>query len=285
MYRIRRWSTLLQRKQKDNRDSQTKTTRLPLAEALLHCAGIYRIPFGHKEKALSRLDRSLIAGLPVFQGIAPEDLDRIISRAHAQRVPKGQAIFEQEYEAHFFFLLLDGHVRVVKSTPEGQEVIVRYISPGELIGIAHALGRTTYPASAIAAADCVVLAWPSSLWSEFAAAFPNFGANTYKTVGSRLQDAHTLVVEMSTEQVDQRVAHALLKLVKQSGKQTPDGLLIDFPISRQDIAEMTGTTLHTVSRLLTAWEERGLVKSGRQKVTVVDPNRLLLLAEGRDQKS
>lgn len=173
---------------------------------------------------------------------------------------------------------------MVKATPDGQEVIVRYISPGELMGIAHALGRTTYPASAIAAVDCVVLAWPGHLWPEFAAAFPNFGANTYKTVGTRLQDAHTRVVEMSTEQVDQRVAHALLKLVKQTGRQTEEGLLIDFPISRQDIAEMTGTTLHTVSRLLTAWEEKGLVKSGRQKVTVVEPHRLLMLAEGRIPK-
>jgi CRP-like cAMP-binding protein len=89
---------------------------------------------------------------------------------------------------------------------------------------------------------------------------------------------------MSTEQVDRRVAHALLKLVGQSGRKTEDGLLIDFPLSRQDIAEMTGTTLHTVSRLLTAWEERGLVKSGRQKVTVVDRRRLLALAEGREEK-
>jgi CRP-like cAMP-binding protein len=69
--------------------------------------------------------------------------------------------------------------------------------------------------------------------------------------------------------------------VNQTGKKTEDGILIDFPISRQDIAEMTGTTLHTVSRLLSAWEESGLVKSGRQKVTVLEPHRLLLLAEGR----
>jgi CRP-like cAMP-binding protein len=230
---------------------------------------------------LSRLDRSLIAGLPLFQGLSPEDLDRIVGRARSQRVPKGRAIFEQDADAHSFFLLLDGHVRVVKSTTEGQDVIVRYISPGELMGIAHALGRTTYPASAIAAVDCVMLTWPGALWSEFAAAIPAFGANTYKTVGSRLQDAHTRVVEMSTEQVDQRVAHALLKLIAQSGRKTQEGVLIDFPISRQDIAEMTGTTLHTVSRLLTAWEEKGLVRSGRQKVSVTDPDRLLHIAEGR----
>ena len=234
---------------------------------------------------MGSLDRTLIAGLSVFEGVAAADLDRIVGQAKSLRIAKDQPVFEQEQEAHSFFLLLDGHVRVVKSTPDGHEVTVRYISPGELMGIAHALGRTTYPANAIAAVDCVALAWPSHLWPTFAADFPSFSANTYKTVGSRLQDAHTRVIEMSTAQVDQRVAHALLKLVKQTGKKTEEGILIDFPISRQDIAEMTGTTLHTVSRLLSAWEDQGLVKSGRQKVTVVEPHRLLLIAEGRAVKN
>ncbi|MDG4875284.1 Crp/Fnr family transcriptional regulator [Mesorhizobium sp. WSM4935] len=234
---------------------------------------------------MASLDRSLIAGLSVFDGIAAADLDRIISQARSIRIARDQPVFEQEQEAHSFFLLLDGHVRVVKSTPDGQEVTVRYISPGELMGIASALGRTTYPANAVAAVDCVVLAWPSQLWPTFATRFPSFSANTYKVVGSRLQDAHTRVIEMSTEQVEQRVAHALLKLVKQSGKKTEEGILIDFPISRQDIAEMTGTTLHTVSRLLSAWEDQSLVKSGRQRVVVVEPHKLLVIAEGRAGKS
>lgn len=230
---------------------------------------------------MSRLDRSLIAGLPVFDGLAAGDLDRMLEPARSVRVAKEEAVFEQDADAEAFFLLLDGRVRVVKTTPDGQQVIVRYIVPGELMGIAQALGRTTYPASAIAVVDCVVLSWPGRLWAEFAAAYPSFGTNTYKTVGARLNDVQTQVVEMATEQVEQRVAHALLRLARQSGRKTADGIQIDFPISRQDIAEMTGTTLHTVSRLLTAWEEKGLVKSGRQQVSVVEPHKLLLLAEGR----
>ena len=230
---------------------------------------------------MSRLDRSLIAGLPVFEGLSADDLDRMLAAARSVRVARDEAVFEQDAAAEAFFLLLDGRVRVVKTTPDGQQVIVRYIVPGELMGIAQALGRDTYPASAIAVVDCVVLAWPGRLWAEFAAAYPTFGTNTYKIVGTRLNDVQTQVVEMATEQVEQRVAHALLRLARQSGRKTADGILIDFPISRQDIAEMTGTTLHTVSRLLTAWEEKGLVKSGRQQVSVVEPHRLLLLAEGR----
>lgn len=89
---------------------------------------------------------------------------------------------------------------------------------------------------------------------------------------------------MSTEQVEQRVAHALLRLLNQTGRKTERGIEIDFPISRQDIAEMTGTTLHTVSRLLSAWEDKGIIVSGRQKVTVSDAHRLMLLAENRDRK-
>lgn len=234
---------------------------------------------------MSRLDRSLIADLPIFGDISPEDLDYMVLNAQSQRVEKDSAIFEQDAEAVSFFLLLDGHVRVVKTTPDGHQVIVRYISAGELIGMAQAFSRDTYPASAIAAVDCVVLRWPTRLWSEFSARIPTFSANAYKVAGERMQHSHTLVVEMSTQQVEQRVAHTLLRLVSQTGTKTEDGLLIDFPISRQDIAEMTGTTLHTVSRLLTAWEEQGLVKSGRKKVTVAEPHQLLLLAEGRNRKN
>jgi CRP-like cAMP-binding protein len=84
---------------------------------------------------------------------------------------------------------------------------------------------------------------------------------------------------MSTQQVEQRVAHALLRLAKQSGKKLDRGIEIDFPISRQDIAQMTGTTLHTVSRILSGWEQRGLVESGRQRIILRDPHGIVVLAE------
>jgi CRP-like cAMP-binding protein len=84
---------------------------------------------------------------------------------------------------------------------------------------------------------------------------------------------------MSTQHVERRVAHALLRLAKQAGRKVEHGVEIDFPISRQDIAEMTGTTLHTVSRTLSAWEQRGLIESGRQRIVLRDPHKLFELAE------
>lgn len=243
----------------------------------------YSLTFGREMPTLP-LDRSLISGLALFREMEPDDLDDILKEARSARYPKDMTIFAQEEEAHSFFLLLNGHVRVVKTTPDGDQVIARYIKEGELFGIAAAIGRTTYPANAVAAVDCVALAWPTHLWHGFAARYPSFTAGTYATVGKRLQETQDRVVEMSTEQVEQRVAHALLRLIKQAGRRTDAGIEIDFPITRQDIAEMTGTTLHTVSRLLSAWEARGLVAGGRQKVTVADPHGLMLIAEHRRGK-
>lgn len=230
------------------------------------------------------LDRSLISGLPAFAGLDGRDLDAILSRARSSRFPKDSEIFAQEEEATSFFLLLAGHIRVVRTSPEGHQVIARYITEGELFGIAVAMGRTTYPASAVAAVECVVLAWPNSAWPELQSRYPAFGASAYRTIGSRLQETQAQVMEMSTQQVEQRIAHALLRIVSQSGRKTPEGIDIDFPITRQDIAEMTGTTLHTVSRLLSAWENQGIVRSGRQKVTVTDPHALMLISENRKRK-
>ena len=178
-----------------------------------------------------------------------------------------------------FFVLLHGNLQVVKLTPAGQQVVIRYVVPGEMFGIAIQMGRKTYPATATAVVDSVSLVWPSAAWPGLVSSFPSLAASTLQTIGSRLNDAHVRVVEMSTEEVERRIAHALLRLVKQAGKKVEQGLQIDFPITRQDVAEMTGTTLHTVSRILSAWEDQGLVEGGRQRIVVRDPHRLFGLAE------
>lgn len=231
---------------------------------------------------MGRLDASLLADLPPFLGMGRDALDDMLAQATSFRHAKGDYIFHEGEEAHSFFLLLDGYVRVVKITPDGEQVIVRYIATGELLGIAKAIGRGTYPANAVAAVDCVLLAWPSNAWDAITAAHPGFATNTYAMVGNRLVSTQDRVVELATERVEQRVANALLSLAKQTGRKTDDGVLIDFPISRQDISEMTGTTLHTVSRLLSGWDSNGWIKGGRQKITLVEGHKLMMVASARE---
>lgn len=231
---------------------------------------------------MQNLDASLLTGLPPFRDCNREQIDRILSRATARRYDEGSTVFSEGEQSDRFFLLLDGHIRVVRTTPDGEQVIARYIAGGELFGIAPALGLTHYPASAICADECLALCWPTTLWEDFCARNPGFATNTYILVGQRLKETNDRVVELATQHVERRVAQTLLRLAHQTGRETPQGILIDMPITRQDLSEMTGTTLHTVSRLLSAWGKEKTVISARRKVTVSDPHRLLLIAEGRN---
>ncbi|SJZ79072.1 Crp/Fnr family transcriptional regulator [Consotaella salsifontis] len=232
--------------------------------------------------AARKLDPSLVRDFDIFRQMSDDDLDAALATASARRLPEGTVVFSQGAMAEEFFILLHGRLKVVQTTADGQQVVVRHVNPGEVYGIAMAVGRDDYPATATAVAESLTLAWPNREWNSLIARSPALSLSMLQTVGQRLQDAHTRIRELSTEAVERRVAHALLRLVRQAGKRTEEGILIDFPITRQDIAEMTGTTLHTVSRILTAWEGQGLVAGGRKKIVVCDAHRLFLLAEAAD---
>jgi CRP-like cAMP-binding protein len=231
---------------------------------------------------MATIDRSVAVTIPAFAGLEPDDLDEILREARSVRYPKEIHVFDQGSAAHSFFLLLHGHLRVEKTTPHGQQIVVRYISAGDLFGVAQALALDVYPATAIAAVDSVALSWPSKAWPRLVAKYPSLLAHTLQTVGRRLQDSHERVMEISGQQVEQRVAHALLRLAKQAGRNVESGIEIDFPISRQDVAGMTGTTLHTVSRILSAWEQQGLVASRRMRIVLRDAHKLFVIAEGEE---
>lgn len=229
--------------------------------------------------AAQRLDQSLIRGLSIFQAMNDDDLEAVLAMASVRRLVEGAAAFTQGHEATEFFCLLNGCLKVTQTTLDGQQVVVRHVNPGDIFGIAMAMRRPDYPATAVAIVESLVLAWSSSQWESFIARCPALAANALQTVGQRLQDAHTRILELSTEEVERRVAHAVLRLTRQAGRKTDEGLLIDFPVTRQDIAEMTGTTLHTVSRVMAAWEAKGLITSSRKRVVVVDAHGLYMLAE------
>ena len=227
-----------------------------------------------------KIDRSVVRSLTLFDKMSDADLDRLLGHATARRVPQGDAVFEQGQAASSFFLLLHGRLKVTQVTEDGQQIIVRVVHPGDLFGFAKALQRSDYPGTATAATESLALSWPTEIWPQFVEQNPLLAVSTMQTIGQRLEEAHTRIREMSTQEVERRVAHVVLRLSRQAGKQEQGGIRIDFPISRQDIAEMTGTTLHTVSRILSAWEHKGLVEGGRQKLKVCDLPGLALLAEG-----
>ena len=227
---------------------------------------------------LKNLDESLLSGLPPFRRLERPQIREILDQATTRRHEQGSDVFHEGADAERFFLLLDGYVRVVRSLPTGEQVIALHIPPGQLIGIAVAFGRATYPATAQAAAESLTLSWPSRLWPSFVARYEGFATETWATVGARMEQLHAKVAELATQAVEQRVASAVLRMVNQTGRRAPGGIEIAFPVTRANIAEMTGTTLHTVSRLLAAWERDGIVESHRRHILVTDPHRLMLLS-------
>jgi CRP-like cAMP-binding protein len=229
---------------------------------------------------LRKLDESLLEGLPPFSRLERPAIREILDQAVSRRYDEGTAVFREGTEIDRFFLLLDGYIRVVRTTPGGEQVIALHIAPGQLFGIGMALGKTSYPATAVCAAESLALSWPARLWPDFAARHEGFATETYRTVGERLGEFQSRVNDLATQAVEQRVAAALLRMVNQSGRKVPEGIEIAFPVTRANISDMTGTTLHTVSRLLSAWEKDGIVLSARKHITVTAPHRLVLLSGG-----
>ena len=226
------------------------------------------------------INRDLVRSTPFFSQMKDDDLDDILATSICRRYPIGEPVFMQGQTAEKFYFLLHGRLKVTQVTADGQQIIVRMVNPGDIFGFAKALRRPDYPGTATAAAESMALGWPTDHWDTFVTRHPTLAVSAMQAIGSRLQEAHARIREMATEAVERRVAHAVLRLVSQSGRKEERGIRIDFPISRHDIAEMTGTTLHTVSRILSAWERADVVDGGRQKLLVRDPHRLLLIADG-----
>ena len=217
--------------------------------------------------------------VPLFQGLAANVLARIRGQARSRVLATGESFFHEGDEAQAFFVLTSGRVKLTQLTPEGHQVVLRIIGAGDAFGGAGAFGDVTYPIGAEAVEPAVALVWTSQAIRQLLETEPRVALNAVRFVAGRLHDLQRRHRQLMTERVERRVARALLRLVREAGRRVDAGVEIDFPVSRQDIAEMTGTTLYTVSRLLSAWEDRGIVRSGRQRITLTKPHALVALAE------
>lgn len=231
-----------------------------------------------KGRNYPRLDESLLSHFAPFAKLNRKQIRTILDLATARHLDVGNTVFEAGTLATRFYILLDGHISVIRSTETGDKVVMLHIPAGQLFGIAQALGHTHYPATAMTASDSIVLSWPTALFDEFKTQYDGFAAEIGKTVGLRVEEISTRLVEIATQKVEQRVANAVARLVEQNGSAVDGGIEIDFPITRKDLSELTATTLHTASRLLSSWDKEGIVKSRRKHIIVCDPQRLRALA-------
>jgi CRP-like cAMP-binding protein len=215
----------------------------------------------------------------LFRDLPPAELREIARMGRRRYAATDAFLFHQGQPAAVLYVLLAGQVKMTQITPEGQQIILRVVSPGEMFGAVAALGEAVYPASAQAADACVALGWDSATITDLMERFPHLTLNALGIVVARVHEFQDRYRELATERVERRVARALLRLVPQVGRRVEGGLLLDLTLSRQDLAEMTGTTLFTVSRILSRWEQAGLIESGRERVVLRRPHSLVEIAE------
>jgi CRP-like cAMP-binding protein len=157
---------------------------------------------------------------------------------------------------------------------------MRIIVPGDLFGaMAFIFPKDGYPASAQAMEACAALSWNAELFRELALRDPGIGLKMTELMYRHVQEIQKRLMELATERVQRRVARTLLRLAEQTGKNGRDGLLIDLPLSRQEIAEMAGTTLYTVSRILRQWQREGVIHAGRERVVIGNAHALAVVAD------
>jgi CRP-like cAMP-binding protein len=216
---------------------------------------------------------------PFFEGIAAPEIGRIAESAVHKRVPRGGFIFHQGEPAHSAYLITSGLVRLVQSTPAGRNILLRFFFPGDLIGGIAAVRNRVLPASAIAERPTETLSWDRDAMTRLMRAHPRLFQNTLRILEERFHELQDRYLDLATERVEQRLARSLVRLQNQAGEARPDGIAIGIPLSREHLAEMTGTTLYSVSRVLATWERKGLVRVGRLRVTITNPASLAALSE------
>lgn len=227
----------------------------------------------------AQVTADLLGRLGLFQGLDADALAAVVQAAHIHSVPSGSCFFFQGDPATRFYVLLEGRVRLTQVTAEGQQVILRFITAGEGMGIVAALGAMVYPASAEALDACRAAMWDGAAIAALMEHYPRLALNGMRLLAQRVREFQDRLRELATERVERRVARMLLRLARQSGQKVAGGILIDLPMSRQNLAEMTGTTLYTVSRILSQWEAQGLVETGRERVVIRRPHGLVVIAD------
>ena len=225
-----------------------------------------------------KIDPNLLRRVSVFQNATDEDLKLIAQHAIERSIEESEFFFFQGDPAVYLYVLVSGRAKLMQTNPAGQQVNLRTISEWQLFGALGAVRENaTYPATAQAMEQSTALAIKSDYLKELMETRPYLSFDLMRLMTGYIQEMQERYRELATEKVERRIARALLRLVAQMGTKVDGGIELTF--TRQDLAEMSGTTLYTVSRVLSEWERQGLVETGRERVLIRNPHGVVRIAE------
>ena len=215
--------------------------------------------------------------LPIFFNVSASDCKEVVAAAHEKEFARRHTIFLEGAPCKQVILVLSGCVKTTQLGPTGCEVILRLSGPGELVGALESyLGsnnlvtaKTTQPTTAIV--------WDTAAFEHVSDRFPVLRRNTARLLGVRLQELEERFREISTQKVAPRLSQQLIRLSNQLRQHTRGAL--EISLSREELAQLTGTTLFTVSRLLSHWERLGIISTRREAVVVRNIQALMQVSE------
>ena len=215
----------------------------------------------------------------LFKGLTTEQNDVVIKSGLRKKLHPKNILFHQGDSAKKFYLVNQGRLKLTKLNEQGKEIIFRYIGAGEVTAAVAVYKNREYPVTAESVEETDVTGWDRQTMMQLIRRYPDIAINLLDITLDRVEDVQNRYLELCTERVEQRIALTLLRLLRSAGVKTSEGIYIDIPLGRQNIADYTGTTLYTVSRTLSSWEKRGWIKSGRERVVITDPHSLVQFSE------
>lgn len=214
---------------------------------------------------------------PLFSGIAAGDYARIAAAARTKQFARGETLHIKGDPVRSVLLLTAGVVKTTQLGLSGTEVITRLVVTGEVLGAHCLFSNGKHFATAQAFHLCQGLVWDASVFKALVERLPVVHQNMVRILNGELLELEERFREVATERVGRRVARQLVRLRDRIGRPVIGG--VEVALSREDLAQMTGTTLFSVSRLLSAWEARGVVAARREAVTIIDVHSLRAITE------
>jgi CRP-like cAMP-binding protein len=211
-----------------------------------------------------------------FSEIPSADCVAIVADAQEMQFHRHSTIFSEGSPAAQVALLLSGCIKMTQGRTPGQEVILRLNGPGDMLGKMGNQSRANHLYTTHAVQTSSALVWEADAFEAAMDRFPLLRRNVASLLERHLNELEIRYREVSTEKVSSRLSNLLIRLVKQVGRRIDP--CVEIALSRRDLAQLTGTTLFTVSRLLCQWEARGIVSARREVVLVHDVQALMELS-------
>jgi len=216
--------------------------------------------------------------IDLFKNLTDEELKELGRYVTTTMFRKKDDIFTEGDAPEWFYIVLTGKVKVTKISHDGKEIILEIISPFDIFGGVAVLRNFPYPANAVAMEDSEILKISRKNLMRLVDRFPNLMFCIALQLGDRMKSSFDSLKNIALERVEARIAALLLKLGNKVGIETKEGLLIDMRLTKQDVADMVGTTVETSIRTFSKFKKEGLVTDSDGKVIIKDLERLATLS-------